>query len=131
MKRQKAHDDPVASERASPFTKAHDTQPGSPAGSQPRLVTSPPSPLPNPHFNAALQQCVYPHILSFNTFADCYIDEMVKELPFVYVDPFFDAERHEANPYYRPSNCELLLTEMLHLAQMVDASSGRGFTHGI
>ncbi|CDJ31653.1 DNA-directed RNA polymerase I subunit RPA2, putative [Eimeria mitis] len=67
-------------------------------------LLNPLSPSPNPHFNGALQQCVYPHILSFNTFADCYVEEMVKELPFIYVDPYYDPDRHEANPYYKPSD---------------------------
>ncbi|CDJ66821.1 DNA-directed RNA polymerase, related [Eimeria necatrix] len=65
-------------------------------------LLNPLSPLPSPHFNAALQQCVYPHILSYNTFADCYVEEMVKELPFIYIDPNYDPDRHEANPYYKP-----------------------------
>ncbi|CDJ46216.1 DNA-directed RNA polymerase I subunit RPA2, putative [Eimeria brunetti] len=67
-------------------------------------LLNPLSPSPNPHFNGALQQCVYPHILSFNTFADCYVEEMVKELPFIYIDPYYDPDRHEANPYYKPSD---------------------------
>lgn len=68
-------------------------------------LLNPLSPLPSPHFNAALQQCVYPHILSYNTFADCYVEEMVKELPFIYIDPNYDPDRHEANPYYKPPDC--------------------------
>lgn len=67
-------------------------------------LLNPISPLPSPHFNAALQQCVYPHILSYNTFADCYVEEMVKELPFIYIDPNYEPDRHEANPYYKPSD---------------------------
>ncbi|OEH75404.1 DNA-directed RNA polymerase I subunit [Cyclospora cayetanensis] len=67
-------------------------------------LLNPLSPSPSPHFNAALQQCVYPHILSYNTFADCYIEEMVKDLPFIYIDPHFDPDRHEANPYYKPTD---------------------------
>lgn len=77
-------------------------------GGKERLL-NPVSPLPSPHFNAALQQCVYPHICSYNTFADCYVDEMVKELPFVYVDPSFELDCHEANPYYKPTDCAPVL----------------------
>lgn len=71
-------------------------------------LLNPLSPSPSPHFNAALQQCVYPHILSYNTFADCYVEEMVKELPFVYIDPHYDPDLHEANPYYKPTDCAFL-----------------------
>ncbi|KAL8434315.1 hypothetical protein ACSSS7_003259 [Eimeria intestinalis] len=67
-------------------------------------LLNPLSPNPSPHFNAALQQCVYPHILSYNTFADCYIEEMVKELPFIYIDPRYEADQHELNPYYKPTD---------------------------
>ncbi|CDI86560.1 DNA-directed RNA polymerase I subunit RPA2, putative [Eimeria praecox] len=67
-------------------------------------LLNPLSPTPSPHFNGALQQCVYPHILSFNTFADCYVEEMVKDLPFIFVDPNYDPDRHEANPYYKPTD---------------------------
>ncbi|CDJ61667.1 DNA-directed RNA polymerase I subunit RPA2, putative [Eimeria maxima] len=74
----------------------------SPAQERRDRLLNPLSPSPSPHFNGALQQCVYPHILSFNTFADCYVEEMVKDLPFIFVDPYFDPDRHEANPYYKP-----------------------------
>ncbi|KAL8275095.1 hypothetical protein Esti_000974 [Eimeria stiedai] len=67
-------------------------------------LLNPLSPNPSPHFNAALQQCVYPHILSYNTFADCYIEELVKELPFIYIDPLYEADQHELNPYYKPTD---------------------------
>ena len=81
--------------------------PPAPTNSGRDQLLNPLSPSPSPHFNVALQQCVYPHILSFNTFADCYVEEMIKELPFIYVDPYYDPDRHEANPYYKPSDCML------------------------
>lgn len=79
----------------------------SPAQERRDRLLNPLSPSPSPHFNGALQQCVYPHILSFNTFADCYVEEMVKDLPFIFVDPYFDPDRHEANPYYKPLDCRI------------------------
>ncbi|KAL8430783.1 hypothetical protein Efla_004019 [Eimeria flavescens] len=79
-------------------------------------LLNPLSPNPSPHFNAALQQCVYPHILSYNTFADCYIEEIVKELPFIYVDPHYEQEYHELNPYYKPVDCEVVAQAHWQLA---------------
>lgn len=85
---------------------AHEFEPGPEGAHEERdKLLNPVSPSPSSHFNAALQQCVYPHILSYNTFADCYVEEMVKELPFIYIDPNYEPDRHEANPYYKPAGC--------------------------
>ncbi|CBZ50178.1 DNA-directed RNA polymerase,related [Neospora caninum Liverpool] len=76
----------------------------SPETSPFRPSTMPASPLPRAAFNATLQQAVFPHVRSYDTFAEVYVQEMVKDLPVVYVDPTYDPDKHEANPYYSPTD---------------------------
>ncbi|KFG61300.1 DNA-directed RNA polymerase I RPA2 [Toxoplasma gondii RUB] len=71
-----------------------------------RPSTMPASPHPRAAFNATLQQAVFPHVRSFDSFLEVYLQEMVKDLPVVYVDPSYDPDKHEANPYYSPTDCE-------------------------
>ncbi|KAF8817808.1 Dna-directed Rna polymerase I RPA2 [Cardiosporidium cionae] len=54
------------------------------------------------HYNENFLEAVWPHIRSFNTFLDVYLHEIIKELPIAYVDPNFDPELHELNPFYTP-----------------------------
>ncbi|KAF8821478.1 Dna-directed Rna polymerase I RPA2, partial [Cardiosporidium cionae] len=54
------------------------------------------------YYNENFLEAVWPHIRSFNTFLDVYINEIIKELPIAYVDPLFDPELHELNPFYTP-----------------------------
>lgn len=51
-------------------------------------------------------QAVYPHVSSFNAFLDFYIPELVKDLDSMYVDPGFDKQKHELDPFYCPLECE-------------------------
>ncbi|PHJ17860.1 dna-directed rna polymerase i subunit, partial [Cystoisospora suis] len=90
-----------------------------------RPSSMPSSVHPRAAFNACLQQAVYPHVRSFDTFAEVYVQEMVKDLPVFYVDPNYEPEKHEANPYYTPSDYIKLAISSVSLGPPVrfDSSS--------
>eukprot|EP00923_Selenidium_pygospionis_P040052 GHVN01069376.1.p1 GENE.GHVN01069376.1~~GHVN01069376.1.p1 ORF type:complete len:959 (+),score=108.46 GHVN01069376.1:75-2951(+) len=50
--------------------------------------------------NAQLRSAVWPHIESYDTFIDHNIKHVIKELDTVYVDPDWDRNKHELDPYY-------------------------------
>jgi hypothetical protein len=59
--------------------------------------------------NEKLLQAVHPHIASFNTFINFFIPEMIKDLSPIYVDPLFNKQNDELNPFYTPSECKSML----------------------
>ncbi|PFH35445.1 DNA-directed RNA polymerase I RPA2 [Besnoitia besnoiti] len=121
--------------RRPPPTGAEDLEAGEEAApaaakSSFRPSSMPASPLPRAAFNAALQQAVFSHVRSYDTFAEVYVEEMVKDLPVVYVDPSYDADKHEANPYYAPSDYIKLAVSSVSLGAPVrfDASLKSGLS---
>lgn len=69
------------------------------------------------NFNTKLMEAFWPHVESFNTFADVYIKNIPKVLEPIFIDPLYNRTLHEANPYYTPKEYLMIYVAKIALGR--------------